>query len=78
MNPRRLAVLFIGTIVLFMGLVFTLQGAGVIGGSSLMSGNSEYIYIGGVVAIVGLVIMVLSARHGGPSPDTRGSSPAAG
>jgi hypothetical protein len=45
-----------------MGIVFALQGANVIGGSAVMSGNSTYIYVGGVVAIVGLVILLLGFR----------------
>ena len=62
MNPKKLAVLAVGVILLLMGVVFSLQGANVIGGSPLMSGNTEYIYIGAGVAVVGLVLLALSTR----------------
>jgi len=54
----------VGVILLLMGVVFALQGANVITGSSVMSGNSNYIYIGGVVAIVGVVILAWASRMG--------------
>jgi len=56
----------VGLILLLMGVVFALQGAGDIGGS-VMTGNSIYIYIGGAVALVGLVLLVLGFRSGGSS-----------
>jgi hypothetical protein len=62
MNSRKAALAAVGLIVLLMGIVFALQGANVIGGSALMSGNSTYIYVGGVVAIAGLVILLLGFR----------------
>ena len=49
----------VGILLVLAGGVFALQGAGVIGGSSLMSGNSTYIYVGAVVAIIGLILLVL-------------------
>lgn len=62
MSTRRTTVLIAGIIVFLMGVVFALQGANVIGGSPLMSGNPEYIYIGGVVAIIGTALIALSSR----------------
>ena len=62
MNSRRLALLVVGVILLLMGIVFSLQGANVITGSSLMSGNSTYIYVGILVAIIGLVLVAWSSR----------------
>jgi uncharacterized membrane protein YdcZ (DUF606 family) len=52
----------VGVILLLMGIVFALQGANYIKGSSLMSDNPTYIYVGGVVALVGLVLLLLAAR----------------
>lgn len=66
-----------GIIVLLMGMVFALQGADVIQGSSLMSGNSEYIYVGGAVAVVGLVIIALSSRVGRQAAPAQETAPAA-
>ncbi|MGA2665780.1 MAG: hypothetical protein ABSF83_12650 [Nitrososphaerales archaeon] len=40
-----------------MGAVFALQGANVIGGSAVMSGNSTYIYVGALVAFIGVAMI---------------------
>jgi len=63
-NSRKLALLILGVLLLLAGIVFSLQGADIITGSSLMSGNSTYIYVGAVVAIVGLALLALSSRVG--------------
>jgi Mg2+ and Co2+ transporter CorA len=68
LNSRRLALIIVGAILLLMGIVFSLQGADVITGSQVMSGNSAYIYIGGVVSVVGIVLLVLAYRQGRQSP----------
>jgi len=57
-NSRRLAPAIVGVILVLMGTVFALQGANVIGGSALMSGNTTYIYVGAVVVIIGLIALV--------------------
>ena len=64
MNSRRLVLLILGVVLLLAGIVFSLQGADIITGSSLMSGNSTYIYVGAIVAIIGLALLVLSSRVG--------------
>ncbi len=38
------------------------QGAGYVGGS-YMSGDPTYIYVGGVVVIIGLVLLALGLRE---------------
>lgn len=48
------------------GTVFALQGDGIIGGSALMSGNSQWIYIGSIIAVIGIVVIVLGTRS--PKP----------
>jgi hypothetical protein len=58
----------VGFVLLLMGIVFSLQGMNIITGSSVMSGVSAYIYIGAVVAIVGLVLLALGLRLGGTPP----------
>ncbi len=69
MNSTKLALMIVGVILLLAGIVFALQGANVITGSSLMSGNSTYIYVGAVVAVVGFLLLTWSARAGGaPAP----------
>lgn len=62
----------LGVLLLLAGIVFSLQGADVITGSSLMSGNSAYIYVGVIVAIVGLLLLVWSA-HSGRKASSAGS-----
>ena len=68
MNSRGLGLLAVGILLLLAGIVFSLQGADVITGSSLMSGNTTYIYVGVVVAIIGLVLMSLAYRTGRSPP----------
>jgi hypothetical protein len=48
----------VGVLLILSGVVFALQGEGMIGGS-VMSGNSFWIYAGSVVAAVGFVIAIL-------------------
>ncbi len=63
------------------GAVFGLQGDGIIGGSA-MSGNSFWVYAGGVIAVVGLVLAVLGfylasrkkLTQAMPGSDARGSA----
>ena len=64
MNSRKLAIIILGVLVLLAGIVFSLQGADIITGSPLMSGNSTYIYVGAIVAIIGLALLALSSRVG--------------
>jgi len=67
-NSGRLGGIVLGVLLLLAGIVFTLQGADIITGSSLMSGNQTYIYVGAVVAIVGLLLLVWSTRGGRKVP----------
>ena len=71
MKRYATAALVIGLIVLFFGIVFALQGDGVIGGS-VMSNNSFWIYAGSAIAVLGIVITGLGAlrsfRKSAPEP----------
>ena len=61
----------IGTVLTVAGIVFALQGFGVVGGSS-MSGNHFWAGAGPVIAVVGLILLALSRRVRRPSrPRTR-------
>jgi hypothetical protein len=51
--------ILVGLVLLLLGAVFALQGEGVVGGSSLMDNNPNFIYIGSLVAFVGIVLAVL-------------------
>lgn len=46
-----------GLILLALGVVWSLQGSGAMAGS-VMSGKSQFLYIGLVVGVVGLVALV--------------------
>ena len=73
MNSRGSALLVVGALVFIAGVVFSLQGADVITGSSLMSGNSVYIYVGAIVAIVGVLLFVLALRLGATTSLEKGT-----
>lgn len=57
---RRLQVKIVktiaGVIMLLAGIVWTLQGANLLGGS-VMSGQSQWLYIGIVVGLAGLALL---------------------
>ena len=57
MNGRKVGLSILGIVVVLMGAVFSLQGAGYIPGS-YMTGDPTYIYVGAVVAMVGLLIIL--------------------
>jgi len=56
---RILAYLVPGVILTAIGLVWTLQGFNVLGGSA-MSGSPTWAIIGPIVLVVGLVLIVIS------------------
>jgi hypothetical protein len=53
----------VGVIVALAGLLFTLQGLGVLGGSA-MSGKTLWAILGPVIAIVGLIVASIGVRQG--------------
>jgi len=58
MKTNRAVLLLIGGILLIVvGLVWTLQGVGILGGS-VMSGATMWAIIGPIVAIVGVYLIV--------------------
>jgi hypothetical protein len=52
----------VGVIVTIAGVIWALQGFGVIGGS-FMSGNSVWAVIGPIVAVVGLLVIGIGIRR---------------
>ena len=50
-------------VVLVTGLVWTLQGLDVLGGSA-MSGNAVWAVVGPIVAVAGVVLAGLAVRRG--------------
>jgi len=75
MKASKIAVIVVGVILALLGTVFALQGDGVIGGSPLMDNNSSFIYIGLVVAIVGLVVIAFGLRISSAKPAAKTPQP---
>lgn len=59
----RWAWLILGALALAVGVVWTLQGLNILGGS-FMSGNLMWAIIGPIVAIVGLALLAIGAGVG--------------
>ena len=58
---RKPTLLVAGLIVAVLGLVFTLQGAGVITGSA-MSGTTFWTVAGPIIIVIGLAVARVGAR----------------
>ena len=58
---RRIIPIIIGVILLLVGIGWAAQGAGVIGGSSLMDNNSTFVLLGGIIALIGLALVAYGA-----------------
>jgi hypothetical protein len=54
--------LIIGVIAVLVGIVWTLQGLSVLGGS-VMTGNKVFVVVGPIVAVIGLVLVGIGARR---------------
>jgi hypothetical protein len=54
-----------GLLITLVGVIFTLQGVGVIGGS-FMSGTTTWAVAGPVIALAGLALVILALRRRGP------------
>ena len=55
----------VGVVLTVVGVIWALQGFGVIGGS-FMSGDSVWAVIGPVVAVIGLLITGIALRRARP------------
>jgi flagellar basal body-associated protein FliL len=51
-----------GIILLLIGVLWVLQGLGIVGGS-FMTGQRQWFYIGVVTAVVGLALLAWAARR---------------
>lgn len=60
----KIALTIIGGLLILAGVVWFFQGIGVLGGS-VMSGQSQWEYIGGLTAVVGIVLVALAFRRRG-------------
>lgn len=52
----------VGVLLALVGVIWTLQGIGILGGS-FMTGNRLYAIIGPIVAIIGLALLAFGARR---------------
>ncbi len=59
----RWILMVVGSLMLVLGLVWTLQGLNVLGGSA-MTGQTVWVVVGPIVAIAGVVIVGLGVRRG--------------
>jgi drug/metabolite transporter superfamily protein YnfA len=57
----RIAIVVLGVVVALFGLLWALQGFGVVGGSP-MSNTTTWSVIGPIVALVGIAIAVFGSR----------------
>ena len=49
-------------ILLLLGIGWASQGAGIIGGSSLMDNNLLFVYLGGFLAVIGIALVAFGAK----------------
>ncbi len=61
-RPARIVSIVVGVLALVIGGVWTAQGANLLPGSS-MSGQQMWLWIGLVVAILGIVLLVRAFRR---------------
>jgi hypothetical protein len=58
----RILLVGAGLLITLAGVIFTLQGVGVIGGS-FMSGTTTWAVAGPVIALAGLALVILALRR---------------
>ncbi len=59
---RRALLVGVGLLITLAGVIFTLQGVGVLGGS-VMSGSTFWAVAGPVIALAGLAMAAAGLRH---------------
>jgi hypothetical protein len=65
MMMMRAIPIVIGVILVLVGIGWASQGAGMMGGSSLMDNNQTFIYLGALVALVGIALVAFGATRRG-------------
>jgi hypothetical protein len=59
---KRILLVGVGLLITVVGVVFTLQGVGTLGGS-VMSGVTFWAVVGPVIALVGLAMVAVGLRR---------------
>jgi hypothetical protein len=62
----RIAIIALGLLVAFFGVVFTLQGFGVIVSDSPMTNTTTWSILGPIIALVGIALAIAAARRRRP------------
>ena len=57
----KIALIVVGIVLDLVGAVWILQGANVLAGSA-MSGHNRWVFIGGALAVIGTILVVVGAR----------------
>ena len=57
----KIALIVVGIVLDLVGAVWVLQGTNVLAGSA-MSGQNRWVFIGGALAIIGIVLIIVGAR----------------
>ena len=58
----RIAIVGLGVFVALCGLLFALQGFGLVGGSSPMNNTTTWSVLGPIIALIGVALAVAAAR----------------
>ena len=61
-SAARFALIIAGALALLIGLIFAGQGANLIPGS-FMTGDSTWLVVGIILAVVGVVLLVVALRR---------------
>ncbi len=59
-----------GLVLVILGTIFALQGANLFPGRSFMNGNTTWVYIGGALDVIGLVLVVVGTAGKSRAPLT--------
>ena len=59
---KRATFMIVGVVLAVAGVIWTLQGLDVFGGSSGMNGHKIWAVIGPIVAVVGVVVFITGTR----------------
>jgi phosphate/sulfate permease len=70
MKAQRVILSVVGVVLILVGVLWTLQGLGMVGGS-VMSGVTMWAIIGPIVALVGAYLVWRTSRRA-PSPGSSG------